>query len=50
MIYTGDAHMGPMKMRTRDTFTRGTGTMKHAWEIEMNGKWTPLGEETCKKK
>jgi hypothetical protein len=51
MVYTGDAHMGPMTMKTRDTFTRSAGgTMKHMWEAEMNGKWTTLGEETCKKK
>lgn len=51
MVYEGDSHMGPMKMRTRDTFTRGAGsTMKHTWDAEMNGKWTPLGEETCTKK
>ena len=50
MVYTGESHMGPQKMRTRDTFTRAAGTMKHAWEAELNGKWTPLGEETCKKK
>ena len=51
IVYTGESHMGPQKMRSRDTFTRsGTGTMKHTWEAELNGKWTPLGEETCKKK
>jgi hypothetical protein len=24
--------------------------MKHAWEMQLNGKWTPAGEETCRKK
>lgn len=50
MVYEGDSHMGPQTFRSRDTFTRGAGTMKHAWEAQMNGKWVPLGEETCKKK
>lgn len=51
IVYEGESHMGPEKMRMRDTFVRSdTGTMKHTWEAEMNGKWTNLGEETCKKK
>jgi hypothetical protein len=51
IVYEGETHMGPQKMRARDTFTRsGPGSMKHAWEAEINGKWTALGEETCKKK
>ena len=50
MVYSGESHMGPQKMQTRDTFTRGTGTMKHMWEAQMDGKWMTLGEETCKKK
>jgi len=51
LVYEGEAHMGPQKMRSRDTFTRsGAGTLKHAWEAEINGKWVALGEETCRKK
>lgn len=51
LVYEGEAHMGPQKMRARDTFTRsGAGTMKHTWESEINGKWMTLGEETCRKK
>jgi hypothetical protein len=51
MVYEGDSQMGTQKMRSRDTFTRsGTGTMKHTWEAQVQGKWTPLGEETCTKK
>jgi hypothetical protein len=43
--------MGPQSMTTRDSFTRsGAGSMKHTWEAQIDGKWTPLGEETCTKK
>ena len=50
-VFDGETHMGPQKFRTRDTFTRsGTGAMKHTWEAELKGKWTPIGEESCTKK
>jgi hypothetical protein len=51
IVYEGESHMGPQSMTTRDSFTRsGAGSMKHAWEAQIDGKWTPLGEETCTKK
>ena len=51
MVYEGDSHMGGQTMKSRDTFTRsGTGTMKHAWEMQISGKWVAAGEETCTKK
>jgi hypothetical protein len=51
IVYEGESHMGAQKMRSRDTFTRsGPGSLKHSWELEIKGKWTALGEETCKKK
>jgi hypothetical protein len=50
MVYEGESHMGPQTIRGRDTFTRSGNTMKHVWEAQMNGKWMPIGEETCKKK
>ena len=50
MVYEGESHMGSQKMRGRDTFTRSGSTMKHTWEAQIEGKWMPLGEETCKKK
>lgn len=50
IVYEGESHMGPQTMTARDTFTRtDAATMTHTWEAQMNGKWTPLGEETCKK-
>ena len=51
MIYEGDSHMAGQTMRSRDTFTKsGPTSMKHTWEAQMGGKWTPLGDETCTKK
>jgi hypothetical protein len=50
MIYEGEGTMGGQKMKSRDTFMQaGAGMMKHSWEMEMDGKWVPMGEETCKK-
>jgi len=50
MVYEGEMSMGGQKMMGRDTFVKdGEGTMKHSWEMQMDGKWTPMGDETCKK-
>ena len=50
-VYEGEGHMGGQTMKSRDTFTRsGTGSMKHTWAMQMNGKWVTAGEETCTKK
>ena len=51
MIYEGEGHMAGQTMKSRDTFTRsGPTAMKHTWEMQVNGKWMPAGEETCQKK
>ena len=51
LVYEGEAHMGGHAMKSRDTFTRsGAGSMKHTWEGQVDGKWMPLGEETCTRK
>jgi len=51
MVYEGDGHMGGQTMKGRDTFTKsGTNAMKHTSEMQFDGKWTPTGEETCRKK
>jgi hypothetical protein len=51
MVYEGDGHMAGQTMKGRDTFTKnGTNAMKHGSEIQVNGKWIPSAEETCKKK
>jgi hypothetical protein len=50
MVYEGEMHMGGQKAMGRDTFMKsGADTMKHSWEMQMDGKWTPMGDETCKK-
>ena len=42
--------MGGKKFATRDTFAKGAGgTMRHTSEMQTDGKWTPLGDETCQK-
>lgn len=52
MVYEGEANMPGQKPTTsRDTFTKGpAGAMTHAWEAQIDGKWIPIGEETCRKK
>jgi hypothetical protein len=51
LVYEGDGHMGGQTMKGRDTFTKsGPTSMKRVSEMEMNGKWMPMGEETCTKK
>jgi len=51
MVYTGEGSMMGQKMQARDTFTKSAdgSTFKHASEAQMNGQWTPMGEETCRK-
>jgi hypothetical protein len=51
IVYEGEGHMpGQAAMRSRDTFTRSGASMKHVWEMQMDGKWMVLGEEACTKK
>jgi uncharacterized protein DUF1579 len=50
IVFTGDSYMGGQKFGTRDTFAKGAaGTLKHNWEMQQDGKWTPLGDESCHK-
>ena len=50
IVFEGESTMpGQKAFKTRDTFSKGaSGTMTHLWEAEMDGKWTKLGEETCR--
>jgi len=51
LTFDGDMHGGGMTMKTRDVFTKVSATkVQHSAEVEMNGKWTKLDEETCTKK
>ena len=50
LVFTGEGAMSGMTMQVRDTFTKGAdGSLRHDWEAQVDGKWTPLGSETCKK-
>jgi hypothetical protein len=50
IVFTGDMAMGGKKMTVRDTFTKAAdGSMTHGWEGQIDGKWTSLGSETCRK-
>ena len=50
MVYEGEGHMGGQTMMGRDTFAKAAdGSMKHTWEMQMDGKWVPMGDETCRK-
>jgi hypothetical protein len=48
-VFAGDSFMAGKRFATRDTFTKGRGTLRHASEIEVDGKWLELGDETCRK-
>jgi hypothetical protein len=50
LVYTGEGAMVGQKVVGRDTFTKGSdGSLRHTWEMQIDGKWTPVGDETCKK-
>jgi hypothetical protein len=48
-VFTGDSFMAGKRFATRDTFTKGQGKLRHSSEIEIDGKWTTLGDETCRR-
>lgn len=51
LTFDGDMHAGGTTMKVRDLFTKMSATkVAHSAEVEMNGKWTKLDEETCTKK
>ena len=45
----GQGNFGGKTMKVRDTFTKGKGWVKHAGEMEADGKWVKVSDETCKK-
>ena len=50
IVFNGQMSMGGKQMKTRDTFVKAAdGSLRHDWEGEIDGKWTPMGTETCKK-
>jgi len=50
IVFSGETAMGGKKMAVRDTFVKAAdGSLKHDWEGQIDGKWTAMGSETCKK-
>ncbi|HUG53227.1 MAG TPA: DUF1579 family protein [Vicinamibacteria bacterium] len=49
MVFAGDSYMAGQKVASRDIFTKGSGTFKHVGELQMDGRWVPLFDETCRK-
>jgi len=50
LVFDGTSMGMGMKAKMRDTFTKkGPDEVVHLAEMELNGKWTKLDEETCKR-
>jgi hypothetical protein len=51
MTFEGPWHVGGMTSKSRDTFTKkGANQIMHLGELEQNGAWMKLGQETCTRK
>jgi Protein of unknown function (DUF1579) len=50
MVWEGEAIAGGQKTGVRDTFSRKGTTIHHKGEMQSEGKWMVLDEETCVKK
>jgi len=50
MIFTGAQHGGGATMNVHDIFTKaGKNEIRHESEMEMDGKWVKLDQESCKR-
>ena len=50
LVFTGEGQMGEHKVGMRDTFMRkGADTMTHVGEMQANGQWVKMMDETCRK-
>ena len=47
MVFVGPWHMNGMTANARDTFTKNGNKLMHTNEVEMDGKWMKMSEETC---
>ena len=46
-VVEGPWHMGTKTVKARDTFTKNGKQLMHVGEMEMDGKWVKLSQETC---
>jgi hypothetical protein len=50
IAFSGEVAMGGKMMMTRETFLKDAdGSFRRDAEAQMDGKWAPMGNETCKK-
>lgn len=50
IVFEGESAMGGKKIMGRDAFIKNAdGSMRHTWEMQLEGKWTSIGDETCRK-
>jgi len=48
--FEGTAHMGPMVAKGRDVFVKSSAKkFTHTYELEQDGKWNEVMNETCTK-
>lgn len=48
IVFVGPYNVGGMVMKGRDTFTSTSkNELKHMFEVEENGTWKKMGQETC---
>ena len=50
LAWEGEANMMGTKIPSRDKFVKkGEDGLTHAYDFQMKGQWTTVGEETCKR-
>ena len=50
LTFTGPWKMTSMTVMSRDTFKKSGRDLVHVGEVEMDGKWMKVSEETCTRK
>jgi hypothetical protein len=49
LVWEGTSQTGPNKMGFRETLTQDKKNLNSKIEFQINGKWTPMFEYSCKK-
>jgi hypothetical protein len=49
MVWLGDGSMAGKKISARDTFTKKGAELQHLGELQLDGKWTVVQDEICKR-